>query len=151
MIFELRIAQESQLLRLAQIGDVLYFQRRCGWRLIASDVITAEVLPTTQFQDSDTLICRTEVADGRLSINEYDVTRIKRGNAFIAIPELDDDPWPQPKDVYWYIDSRSEIRRSSMYDWADRDRLRIGNCYRTQDEADVARDRVVDAYRGESS
>jgi hypothetical protein len=63
----------------------------------------------------------------------------------------DEEIWkPKNEETYWIIQSTGNVYPN---DWTghyvDEDYYEIGNCYKTKEEAEEARDRVLKAYKGE--
>ena len=79
------------------------------------------------------------------------VYRLAKG----ASPEVetewyDEERWkPEEDEEYWFVDSEGEVF-SHNYEEAwitDAAKYKAGNCYRTKEEAQAARERVLKAYK----
>lgn len=57
---------------------------------------------------------------------------------------------PEYDGTYYFVNVEGDVDR---YDWcssySDKKRLELGNCYRTRELAEKARERVLKAYKGE--
>lgn len=63
----------------------------------------------------------------------------------------DEVKWkPNEMEKYFRLDSISDIDRAYWTNsFIDQERYKIGNCYKTREEAEQARERVLKAYKGE--
>ena len=57
--------------------------------------------------------------------------------------------FPSAGDTYYWIDSEGKVTFDAwVNDDVDKNQLAIGNCYKTEGEAESALDRVIKAYKG---
>ena len=56
--------------------------------------------------------------------------------------------FPSAGDIYYWIDSEGKVTFDEwVNDDVDKNHLAIGNCYKTEEEAESALDRVIKAYK----
>ena len=57
--------------------------------------------------------------------------------------------FPSAGDTYYWIDSEGKVTFDEwVNDDVDKNHLAIGNCYKTEGEAELGLDRVIKAYKG---
>ena len=57
--------------------------------------------------------------------------------------------FPSAGDIYYWIDSEGKVTFDEwVNDGVDKKHLAIGNCYKTEEEAESVLDRVIKAYKG---
>ena len=86
-----------------------------------------------------------------LNTKSVSIDGISYSNKDKAISKIESifSSFPSAGDTYYWIDSEGKV---TFYEWddddVDKNHLAIGNCYKTEEDAESALDRVIKAYKG---
>ena len=86
-----------------------------------------------------------------IELTSVSIDGISYSNKDKAISKIESifSSFPSAGDIYYFIDSRGKV---TFYEWdnddVDKNHLAIGNCYKTEEEAESVLDRVIKAYKG---
>ena len=86
-----------------------------------------------------------------LSSKSVSIDGISYSNKDKAISKIESifSSFPSAGDIYYWIDSEGKVTFDEwVNDYVDKNHLAIGNCYKTEEEAESALDRVIKAYKG---
>ena len=86
-----------------------------------------------------------------LSSKSVSIDGISYYNKDKAISKIESifSSFPSAGDIYYWIDSEGEVTFDEwVNDYVDKNHLAIGNCYKTEEEAESVLDRVIKAYKG---
>ena len=88
---------------------------------------------------------------GIIELTSVSIDGISYSNKDKAISKIESifSSFPSAGDIYYWIDSEGKV---TFYEWVnddvDKNHLAIGNCYKTEEEAESALDRVIKSYKG---
>ena len=88
---------------------------------------------------------------GIIELTSVSIDGISYSNKDKAISKIESifSSFPSAGDIYYWIDSEGKVTFDEwVNDYVDKNHLAIGNCYKTEGEAESVLDRVIKAYKG---
>jgi hypothetical protein len=102
-----------------------------------------------EFKINECFIYAPEALLPAQSVNIDNTVYTDENKAINAVKEVF-HPWPADYDIYYYIDEDGKVEefRFNIISTCDRKLMSIGNFYKTKEEAELALERVLKAYKG---
>lgn len=114
------------------------------YRKILAVIPDSEVVVASfSWSDDDTEAYKQEQMN--TAMGTYHTAELER-NGWVKVEE----PWkPQNGDSYYFVNEGGDVSDTNYYDTysTDRRRVRCGNCFKTEDEAQAAAERVKKALK----